>query len=180
MKIDDVIVTQTIFQRFSKEFQECFDVDIAIAGGGPAGLVAAKYLANSGKKVVLFERKLSIGGGMWGGGMTFPVIVVQQESKELLEEAKIKVTDEEVVSERVVDFDKNGTENSYNYNLETGDIESQQHLVTKERATMTNKIKKARQRGYTGDICPECHSMTMTRNGTCLKCITCGATTGCS
>ncbi|UCH66490.1 MAG: vitamin B12-dependent ribonucleotide reductase [Ignavibacterium sp.] len=97
-----------------------------------------------------------------------------------LDEIEPDFVDEEVVSERVVDFDKNGTENLYNYNLETGDIESQQHLVAKERATMTKKIKKARQRGYTGDICPECHSMTMTRNGTCLKCITCGATTGCS
>jgi ribonucleoside-diphosphate reductase alpha chain len=97
-----------------------------------------------------------------------------------LDEIEPEFFDEEVVSERVVDFDKNGTENSYNYNLETDDIESQQHLVTKERGTMTKKIKKARQRGYTGDICPECHSMTMTRNGTCLKCITCGATTGCS
>jgi sulfide-dependent adenosine diphosphate thiazole synthase len=94
MKIDDVMVTKTIFQRFSKEFSESFDVDVAIAGGGPAGLVAAKYLAKAGKKVVLFERKLSIGGGMWGGGMTFPVIVVQKESKKLLEEAHIKVTDE--------------------------------------------------------------------------------------
>ncbi len=43
-----------------------------------------------------------------------------------------------------------------------------------------NEIKKARERGYTGDICPECQSMTMVRNGTCLKCTTCGATTGCS
>jgi ribonucleoside-diphosphate reductase alpha chain len=97
-----------------------------------------------------------------------------------LDEIEPEFVDEEVVSERVVDFDKNGTENSYNYNLETGDVESQQHLVANERATMNKKIKKARQRGYTGDICPECHSMTMTRNGTCLKCITCGATTGCS
>jgi len=94
MDIDDVVVTRTIFDRFSKEFQSCFDVDVAIAGGGPAGLIAAKYLANAGKKVVLFERKLSVGGGMWGGGMTFPVIVVQKESKSLLEEADIKVTDE--------------------------------------------------------------------------------------
>lgn len=38
----------------------------------------------------------------------------------------------------------------------------------------------ARQQGYTGDICPECQSMTMVRNGTCLKCVTCGSTTGCS
>lgn len=39
---------------------------------------------------------------------------------------------------------------------------------------------KAKQLGYTGDSCPECGSMTMVRNGTCLKCITCGSTTGCS
>jgi len=94
MTIDDVVVTRTIFDRFSKEFRDCFDVDVAIAGAGPAGLIAAKYLADAGKKVVIFERKLSVGGGMWGGGMTFPVVVVQKEAKHLLEEASIKVTDE--------------------------------------------------------------------------------------
>ena len=90
MVIDDVIVTKTIFSRFSREFKDYFDVDVAIAGAGPAGLIAAKYLSKSGKKVVVFERKLSIGGGMWGGGMTFPVIVVQDESKHLLEESGVK------------------------------------------------------------------------------------------
>jgi len=94
MKIDDVIVTRTIFERYSKEFQDCFDVDVAIAGAGPAGLTAACYLAKAKKKVVIFERKLSIGGGMWGGGMTFPVIVVQEESKHVLEAAGVKVTKE--------------------------------------------------------------------------------------
>lgn len=94
MVLDDVRVTKTIFSRFSKEFQDCFDVDVAIAGGGPAGLVAARYLALAGKKVVVFERKLSVGGGMWGGGMTFPVIVVQKESKKILEEVGIKTCDE--------------------------------------------------------------------------------------
>ncbi|MFN3705476.1 MAG: vitamin B12-dependent ribonucleotide reductase [Thermoflexales bacterium] len=38
----------------------------------------------------------------------------------------------------------------------------------------------ARMKGYTGDVCPECGSFTMVRSGTCLKCDTCGATTGCS
>lgn len=38
----------------------------------------------------------------------------------------------------------------------------------------------ARMRGYTGDACPECQNLTMVRNGTCLKCDTCGSTTGCS
>lgn len=94
IEIDDVVVTRKIFERFSKEFQDCFDVDVAIAGAGPAGLIAAKYLANAGKKVVIFERKLAIGGGMWGGGMTFPVIVVQKASKHILDEASIKLKDE--------------------------------------------------------------------------------------
>lgn len=40
--------------------------------------------------------------------------------------------------------------------------------------------ERAKQLGYTGDSCPECGSMTMIRNGTCQKCITCGSTTGCS
>ena len=43
-----------------------------------------------------------------------------------------------------------------------------------------NDYKKAKQLGYTGDACVECGSMTMVRNGTCLKCITCGSTSGCS
>jgi len=34
--------------------------------------------------------------------------------------------------------------------------------------------------GYEGDPCPECGSLTLVRNGTCLKCESCGATTGCS
>ncbi|MBE2216791.1 MAG: vitamin B12-dependent ribonucleotide reductase [Ignavibacteria bacterium] len=43
-----------------------------------------------------------------------------------------------------------------------------------------DKIKQAKQKGYTGDICQSCGSLTMVRNGTCLKCITCGDTSGCS
>ena len=43
-----------------------------------------------------------------------------------------------------------------------------------------NDYEKAKQLGYTGDACVECGSMTMVRNGTCLKCITCGSTSGCS
>ena len=38
----------------------------------------------------------------------------------------------------------------------------------------------AREKGYTGDPCPECGHLTLVRNGACLKCQTCGATTGCS
>jgi ribonucleoside-diphosphate reductase alpha chain len=39
---------------------------------------------------------------------------------------------------------------------------------------------RARMQGYEGDPCGECGNFTLVRNGTCLKCNTCGATTGCS
>ncbi|HEX4768348.1 MAG TPA: hypothetical protein VH414_18935 [Lichenihabitans sp.] len=34
--------------------------------------------------------------------------------------------------------------------------------------------------GYWGELCMSCANFTLVRNGTCLKCETCGATTGCS
>ena len=41
-------------------------------------------------------------------------------------------------------------------------------------------VKQARMQGYEGEPCPECQNFTLVRNGTCLKCNTCGSTTGCS
>jgi ribonucleoside-diphosphate reductase alpha chain len=42
------------------------------------------------------------------------------------------------------------------------------------------RIRSARMRGYEGDSCDDCGNFTLIRNGTCLKCDTCGATSGCS
>ena len=39
---------------------------------------------------------------------------------------------------------------------------------------------EARQKGYVGESCPDCGNFTVVRNGACLKCDTCGSTTGCS
>ena len=39
---------------------------------------------------------------------------------------------------------------------------------------------KARMQGYEGDPCGECGNYTLVRNGTCMKCNTCGGTSGCS
>ncbi|WP_332117588.1 vitamin B12-dependent ribonucleotide reductase [Azorhizobium caulinodans] len=47
-------------------------------------------------------------------------------------------------------------------------------------ARTQDRRAEARARGYEGEACPECMNFTMVRNGTCLKCNTCGATTGCS
>jgi ribonucleoside-diphosphate reductase alpha chain len=71
--------------------------------------------------------------------------------------------------------------------------DSNKHAVVLDRTERTSSaggngkqsqkmraVEQAREQGFTGDVCPECGSMTMVRNGTCLKCTTCGATTGCS
>ena len=46
--------------------------------------------------------------------------------------------------------------------------------------TRLSSTNEARLKGYEGDACPECGNLTLLRNGTCLKCDTCGTTTGCS
>ncbi len=46
--------------------------------------------------------------------------------------------------------------------------------------TMEQKIRLARMKGYEGDPCSECGQLTLVRSGSCCKCDTCGATSGCS
>ncbi len=86
MKLDEIKISKAIIESYSQKLVKALDVDIAIVGGGPAGMVCGYYLAKAGRRVVLFERKLSIGGGMWGGGIMFNEIVVQDPAKEILDE----------------------------------------------------------------------------------------------
>ena len=43
-----------------------------------------------------------------------------------------------------------------------------------------DRVREARIKGYEGDACGECGNFTLVRNGTCMKCNTCGSTSGCS
>lgn len=90
MTLDEKIITQAIIDRYFQKLKENLSVDIAVVGGGPSGLVCSYFLAKKGFKVTLYERKLSIGGGMWGGGMMFNEIVVQEEGKRILDEFGIR------------------------------------------------------------------------------------------
>ncbi|MDI6903025.1 MAG: sulfide-dependent adenosine diphosphate thiazole synthase [Methanocellales archaeon] len=89
MKLDEMVITKAIVEDFMNVFLDYTEVDVAIAGAGPSGMVAAYYLAKEGAKVAIFERKLSVGGGMWGGGMMFPRIIVQEEARYILDELGI-------------------------------------------------------------------------------------------
>lgn len=84
-------VSRGIVSTYFEKLQRNLDIDVAIVGGGPSGIVAAYYLAKAGMRVAQFDRKLSPGGGMWGGAMMFNQIVVQEESLEIVRDFDINV-----------------------------------------------------------------------------------------
>jgi thiazole biosynthesis enzyme len=90
MELSEAVITRAIVERYTAKLLDCIDLEVAIVGAGPAGLVAAHDLAAAGRRVALFERKLSLGGGMWGGGMMFNEIVVQEEGRQVLERFDVR------------------------------------------------------------------------------------------
>jgi thiamine thiazole synthase len=93
--MDEVIISRAIIESYMKDLLEAMELDVAIVGAGPSGLAAAYYLAKEGVRTAIFEKKLSVGGGIWGGGMMFNKIVVQAEGKEILDEFGIATTEYE-------------------------------------------------------------------------------------
>lgn len=83
------IISKAIVNSYFKKLDKCLELDVAIVGGGPSGLICAATLAKKGKKVALFEENLAPGGGMWGGAMMFNEIVVQKEAIHILDEYDI-------------------------------------------------------------------------------------------
>jgi thiamine thiazole synthase len=92
MALDEIVISRAIMDRYYEKLKQSLEAEVAIVGGGPSGLVAGWRLARAGRKVVLYERKLSIGGGMWGGGMMFNEIVVQKPALHVLEAFGVRVS----------------------------------------------------------------------------------------
>ncbi|MCL6557638.1 MAG: sulfide-dependent adenosine diphosphate thiazole synthase [Firmicutes bacterium] len=89
--LDERIISRAIITRYMQEMLSLLELDVAVVGGGPSGLTAAYYLARSGLKTALFERRLSVGGGMWGGAMMFNRVVFQEPARGIFEEVGVKI-----------------------------------------------------------------------------------------
>ena len=89
-RLNEVEISKTIICTFHEKLLDCLTSDVAIVGAGPSGLVAAFFLAETGTKVTILEKRLSPGGGIWGGGMGMNVAVVQEEAVSLLSEMGIR------------------------------------------------------------------------------------------
>ncbi len=89
MQLDDVAISKSIIESYMAKLLANLDVDVALVGAGPANLVAGYYLGKAGFKAAIFEAKLAPGGGMWGGGMMFNEIVIQDDAVHIAEELGI-------------------------------------------------------------------------------------------
>ncbi len=90
MELDEITISRAIVSSHMETLLSCTETDVAVVGAGPSGLACAAILGESGQRVALFEKKLSTGGGMWGGGMMFPRIVVQDDAKRVLDRFGIR------------------------------------------------------------------------------------------
>jgi thiamine thiazole synthase len=91
--IEETTISRAIIESYLGGLLDSVESDVIIGGAGPSGLCAGYYLAKKGKKVVIFERALKLGGGMPGGGVMFNRIVVQDEARALLDEFGIRYTE---------------------------------------------------------------------------------------
>ena len=90
MPLDEIKISRAIIESYKDKLLRYLDTDVIIVGAGPAGMCCGYFLAKANKKVAILERKLSVGGGMWGGGIMFNEIVVQDKAKGILDEFGIK------------------------------------------------------------------------------------------
>jgi thiazole biosynthesis enzyme len=83
-------ISSHIVEEFAHKLRRNLSLDVAIVGGGPSGLVAAHDLAKKGRRVAVFESRLAPGGGIWGGGMLFNEVIVQDDACPILDDFGIR------------------------------------------------------------------------------------------
>jgi thiamine thiazole synthase len=83
-KMIEVDISRVIIEEYTKRLVERLENDVVVVGAGPAGLAASYYLCKSGVKITVLEKKLSVGGGIWGGAAGYNVVTF--EDTEILDE----------------------------------------------------------------------------------------------
>lgn len=85
----EIEITKGIVRNHVESLERALESDVVIVGAGPSGLVAGGLLASKGYNVTMLEKRLAPGGGIWGGGMGYKFVMVQDEAKEVLDEFNI-------------------------------------------------------------------------------------------
>lgn len=89
-RVDDVDISMTILDTYYAKLRGRIASDVIIVGAGPSGLMAAIILARAGYNVTVLEKRLTPGGGVWGGGMGMNVVVIQEEAIPMMKDLGIR------------------------------------------------------------------------------------------
>jgi len=93
--ISDTEVTRLIMRDYFDMLESSIESDVIIVGGGPSGLVAGYTLAEQGAKVVIMEKRMTPGGGIWGGGKGFNRVVLERCVGEILDEIDVTAAEQD-------------------------------------------------------------------------------------
>ena len=143
------------------------------AGAGSSAPLRAAPTAASGSNV----RAISSGATVTA---LKPVVTELSEGATAFKrdyEERAKELAEEIAEENHPDLFEEETEASPTTALFSDKAQAD---ASAAKALAAERRAKAVMQGYTGNMCSECQNFTMVRNGTCEKCDTCGATSGCS
>ena len=91
-KLNEAEISRAILAAYHEKLAERIVSDVLIVGAGPAGMTAAIDLARAGLSVTILEKRLSPGGGVWGGGMAMNEVVVQDDATPVLDEIGVRHT----------------------------------------------------------------------------------------
>jgi len=89
--MQEVEITRAIMDRYYAKIRAAADCDVLVAGGGPSGMVCARDLAGKGLSVVVVEKRLAPGGGVWGGAMCWNEVAIQEEARPIAEELSVRL-----------------------------------------------------------------------------------------
>ena len=87
---DEARISRAIANAYHEKISGRIVSDVLIVGAGPAGLMAGLHLARGGRQVILIEKRLSAGGGIWGGGMGMNDVAFQEEAVPILRDLGVR------------------------------------------------------------------------------------------